>query len=239
MKPNQTSILYGCLRLSGSQHLDLSFLGMNKFERGNHIASFDSSNDKPFDYWHGGVGIECLKQIVTARNTVFCSFRTKSEHSDNPATRLTHSILSMRQDLESDLAGSSFLDKVFFHVYPKLEGRLCLSLDIASALSQFVLIARDASIYLTSFGDSRSQYLMWSNEYLLETRLRATFGDQRFFYYRHLPLVNGVMVIQSQFLASKIAKWQNRLSDLVALNALDIFLQRKTRSVANDLPEVF
>lgn len=231
MKPDRPSTIYGCLRLTGSQNLDLSFLGMDRLERGNHVSSFDSSQDKPFDYWHGGIDSECLKQIVTARNTVFCSFKTKTDWTDNPATRLTHSILSMRQDLDTDLAGSSFLDKVFFHIFPKLEGRLCLSLDVSSALSQFVLITRDTSIYLTSFGDSRSQYLIWSNEYLLESRLRSMFGDQRFFYYRHVPLTNGVMVIQSQFLASKFAKWHNKLSDLVTLNALDVFLQRKTRCV--------
>lgn len=230
MKPNTPSTLYGCIRLTGTQRLDLSCLNMDRVERGNHVSNFDSSKDKPFDYWHGGSDTEYLKQIVTARNTVFCSFRAKTEHTDNPSTRLTHSILSMRQDLESDLADSSFLDKVFFHIYPKLGGRLCLSLDVASALSQFVLVARDTSLYLTSFGDSRSQYLMWSNEHQLENRLREVFGDQRFFYYRHLPLTNGVMVIQSQFLASKFAKWHQKLSDLVTLNALDLFLQRRTRT---------
>ncbi len=225
------SAVYGCVRLVGASPLDLSPLKWDRLDQGNHVSTFEPKVPKPFDYWHGGTDVECLKQIVTARNTVFCSFRTRAEYTDNPATRLTHSILSMRQDLDSDLAGSSFLDKVFFHVYPKLEGRLCLSLDISSALSQFVLIARDTSIYLTSFGDSKSQYLMWSNEYLLETRLKELFGEQRFFYYRHLPLTNGVMVIQSQFLASKFAKWHNKLSDLITLNALDVFLQRKTRSV--------
>lgn len=234
MKSDRPSTIYGCLRLTGCQNLDLSFLGMDKLERGNHVSSFDSSQDKPFDYWHGGINPECLKQIVTARNTVFCSFKTKTDWTDNPATRLTHSILSMRQDLDTDLAGSSFLDKVFFHIFPKLDGRLCLSLDVSSALSQFVLIARDTSIYLTSFGDARSQYLIWSNECFLESRLRSVFGDQRFFYYRHVPLTNGVMVIQSQFLASKFAKWHNKLSDLVTLNALDVFLQRKTRCVPQE-----
>jgi hypothetical protein len=224
-----TSALYGCIRLTGVSPLDLSFLEWTKLDQGNHIQTFDSENPKPFDYWHGGHSADTVKQIVSARNTMFTGFKIKTGHSDNQLTYLTHSIMSMRQDLETDLADSSFLDKMWFHVYPRLHGRFAISLDMASALSQFVLLSRDTLIYLTSFGDFRSYYLAWSTEQTLEHRLRTHFG-QRFIYYRHLPLSNGVMVLQSQFLASKFSKWQTKLSDLLTMNALDVFLQRKTRS---------
>lgn len=195
------------------------------------MSAFDSAIAKPFDYWHGGHDIECLKQIVTARNTTFSGFKVKTASKESALTKLVHSIVCMRQDLEDDLATSTFLNKLWFHVFPKLKDRVALSLDISSALSQFVLIARDSSIYLTSFGYQKSVYLMWSNEHSLEERMRDQLGD-KVFYYRHLPLTNGVMVIQSQFLASKFSKWQTRLSDLVTMNALDVFLQRKTRSIS-------
>jgi len=224
------SSLYGVLRLVGYNDVDLSFLGLEKLEQGNHLAAFDSQRPKPFDYWHGGHDVDTIKQIVTARNTVFTGYRTKSDASVNPLTMLTHSILSMRQGLDDALADASFLDKIFYHVYPKLEGRVCVSLDYASARSQFVLISRDTSIYLTSFNDGKSYYLMWSNEQSLEQRLRDVFKE-RFFYYRHMPLVNGVLVLQTQFLASKFSKWQSRMTDLATMNSLDNFLQRKTRTV--------
>lgn len=224
--------LYGCIRLTGQAPLDLSFLEWTKLEQGNHISTFDSANPKPFDYWHGGHYADHIKQIVPARNTTFACFNIKTGRQENLMTRLTQNIMSMRQDMEDDLAESSFLDKLYFHVFPKLEGRLCMSLDITSALSQFVLLTRDTTLYLTSFGDLKSRYLMWSNDQTLEQRLRQQMGE-RFSYYRHLPLTNGVMVLQSQFLSSKFAKWQNKLSDLVTMNALDGFLQRKTRLLSS------
>lgn len=226
-----TSSIYGVIRLMGHTELDLSFIGCDKLDQGNHLASFDSLRPKPFDYWHGGIEAEAIKQIVTARNTVFSGFKTSGETQTNPLTLLTHSILSMRQGLDDNMADASFLDKIFVHVYPKLEGRVCLSLDYATARSQFILVSRDTAIYLTSFSDGKSYYLMWSNEQTLEQRFREFYGE-RLFYFRHFPLVNGVMVLQSQFLVSKFAKWQTRLNDLGMLNSLDIFLQRKTRSTA-------
>ncbi len=227
-----SSSIYGVLRLSGSTELDLAFLGLDKLDQGNHLNGFESAKPKPFDYWHGGVNAESVKQVVTARNTVFCGYKTTTDKvSTNPLTRLTHSILSMRQGLDDTLADASFLDKIFYHVYPKLEGRVCLSLDYASAKSQFVIVSRYTNVYLTSFTDNRSFYLMWSNEASLEERFRQHFGE-RFFFFRHLPLVNGVLVIQSQFLASKFSKWTSKMSDLSALNSLDTFLQRKTRTFA-------
>lgn len=227
-----SSSIYGVLRLSGSTELDLAFLGLDKLDQGNHLNGFESAKPKPFDYWHGGINAESVKQIVTARNTVFCGYKTTTDKLlSNPLTRLTHSIMSMRQGIDDTLADASFLDKIFYHVYPKLEGRVCLSLDYASAKSQFVIVSRETNVYLTSFTDNRAFYLMWSNEASLEERFRQQFGE-RFFFFRHLPLVNGVLVIQSQFLASKFSKWTSKMSDLSALNSLDTFLQRKTRTFA-------
>lgn len=229
------SSIYGVIRLSGSTDLDLSFIGCDRLDQGNHLSGFDSARPKPFDYWHGGRNAEAVKQIVAARNTVFSGYRTHCDSQvANPLTRLTHSIMSMRQGIEDTLADASFLDKIYYHVYPKLEGRVCLSLDYASAKSQFVVVSRDTTVYLTSVVDGRSHYLVWSNETSLEQRFRTQYGE-RLFFYRHLPLVNGVLVIQSQFLASKFSKWTSKMSDLGALNSLDTFLQRKTRSFFFDV----
>lgn len=230
------STLFGCLRLTGAYPLDLSFLNLDKLEQGNHLHGFDTQAPRPFDYWLGGKAVSQVKQAIPARNTLFSGFSVKyaedSPPKDPVLTFLTHSITAMRNDLDDDLAEASFVDKIFFHIYPKLRGRICLALDCTSAVSQFLLMTREHAMFFVSMTDKKSTYLLWSNESSLEQRLRDHF-DQQFYFFRHQPLVNGVLVIQSRFLASKMAKW-SRYDPLATLNALDVFLTRRTRVLPLD-----
>lgn len=162
---------------------------------------------------------------VSARNERIISTRVGEvdhSHKEDYAIRLLLSLNSEPNRLKLP-------DLVYSRLYCSVPGQFFITFSQSSDHSRLIFLIRNVAVYFLGVVSDTEHYLVWSNEARFENSLKERYGN-RYFYYR-LPVVHsGCLVLQSQFLVTRYARWVSTVPDkLKVMSALENHLFKSHR----------
>lgn len=87
--------------------------------------------------------------------------------------------------------------------------------------SKLIFMSKGIKMYMIGVTDATSIFLVWSNESDLETRMRQEYNN-KYHYYRFPYVLDRCLVLQTQFIYTKLKRWQEDLNDkLKVFSALE------------------
>lgn len=227
--------IYGCLTLYNNGKASwpsMPFNDLEVTEANNHFFSYESTKPKMNDYIHGGYKVETFKSFVSSRGIAVTGFRIGEEESVGVLKSTIHNLLAINSvSSPEEQSNSSYLELAYSKVFSKLSTRDCLFLDIVSSQPKFVIMTREIPVYFVAALNDDVAYLFWTNEETLPERIRLEYKE-RFYLYRFPFLINGLCILQTNFLSKRYKHWTNVFKDkLKVMNALESHISRRTIKV--------
>jgi len=125
--------------------------------------------------------------------------------------------LKMLLLINSEPNSLRYQDIIYEKLYAAVPGHYIITINQSGLNNHIILLAKQMELNLWGVGEEESKmFLMWSDERTLEERMRKRYGD-RFFYYRFPNLTSGSLVIQIQYVCSRVRRWRKEMRDMLKI----------------------